>query len=308
MSTEAISNPATSKSSIRANTVFMALLVYFFVTLQKPISHMYVVSMIYAIPNSETWKYGMTFAIGCIGIALIFWGLRKDEVKGSLMGFLGAMLVWDSWVEMGLDFFEHANSIPMVKDAEGTPVLLGSHNILEISSIFLVFMLMMTMFQKDMRCRMLMWIRKQCGMREGLGKPTPGLKPQTSRIAATEYVFVNWFMYVLMIGILDPRIAGTYHPATYALSAAIFIWSVYLLYKQSKQNEVGLMIRYAIGAAGVAWYNWEITTYWGWYKEFWIDPNQMGKWAIVLALFIGIFIFLWKTPVNPDTGKSAKLQ
>ncbi|WNC72197.1 hypothetical protein RGQ13_19055 [Thalassotalea psychrophila] len=306
MTTDVVSQPSKF-SNIRANTVFMALLVYFFVTLQKPISHMYVVSMIYAVPHSETWKYLMTFAIGCIGVVLIYKGLKKDEVKGSLLGFLGAMLIWDSWVEMGLDFFEHANSIPMVKDASGTPVLLGSHSILEISSIFLLFMLITTMFQKDMRCRMLLWIRKTLGLREGLGKPTAGIKPQTSRIAASEYVFVNWFMYVVMILILDPRIAGTHHMATYILSAAIFVWSVYLLYKQSKQTEVGLMIRYAIGAGGVAWYNWEIATYWGFYKEFWIDPSQWGKWLVVLALFIGIFIFLWKTPINPDSGKSAKI-
>ncbi|TRX55020.1 hypothetical protein [Thalassomonas sp. M1454] len=307
MTTDVIS-PTSRFASIRSNTVFMALLVYFFVTLQKPISHMFVVTFIYVIPDSATWKYLVSIAIGCIGVVLIYKGLKKDEVKGSLLGFFGAMLIWDSWFEMGVHFFEKANDIPMVKDAEGTPVLLGSHVILEMTSIFLIFMLITTMFQKDMRCRMLLWIRKTLGLREGLGKPTAGIKPQTSRIAASEYLFVNWFMYCLMIFTLDPRIAGTHHMFTYVLSAAILVWSLYLLYKHSKQTEVGLMIRYAIGAGGVAWYNFEITTLWGWYNEFWVRPDLYPiSCSIVLLLFIGIFTFLWKTPINPETGKSLKL-
>ncbi|WP_448212058.1 hypothetical protein [Colwellia sp. MEBiC06753] len=307
MSEQALSQPQAN-TSIRANTVLLAILVYVFITLQKPISHMVVVSLIYMFPPEFTWKYLISFIYGAIGVVIVYKGLKMDEVKGSIMGFLGAMLIWDGWFELGLDFFEHNNHIPMVKDAAGTPVLLGSHNILEISGLFLIPILVLTMFQKDMRCRMLLWIRKTLGLREGLGKPTAGIKPQTARIAASEYIFVNWFMYVVMITILDPRVAGTWHPATYALSAAIFVWSVYLFYKHTKQNEVGLMIRYAIGAAGVAWYNWEITTYWGWYTEFWIRPDQNPiRCLLVIIAFIALARFLWKTPVNPDTGKSAKL-
>lgn len=306
MSEQTISTPAPL-SDIRKNTLLISLLVYLFITLQKPISHMVVVSLIYAMPADFYWKYLISFVYGCIGLVLVYKGLKMDEVKGSIMGFLGAMFIWDGWFELGLDFFEHNNHIPMVKDAAGTPVLLGSHNILEISGLFLLPILILTMFNKDMRCRMLLWIRKTIGIREGLGKPTAGIKPQVSRIAATEYIFVNWFMYVVMITILDPRVAGTWHPATYMLSGAIFVWSVYLLYRHTKQTEVGLMIRYAIGAAGVCWYNFEITTYWGWYTEFWIRPDQNPiRCAIVIMVFIAIARFLWTTPINPQTGKSAK--
>ena len=159
-----------------------------------------------------------------------------------------------------------------------------------------------------MRCRMLLWIRKTLGFREGVGKPTQGLKPQTARIAFNEYLYVTWFMYVLMIATLDPRLAGLHHPFTYALSAAILVWSLYLVYKQSKQNEVGLMIRYAIGAGGVFWYNFEIATLWDWYSEYWVRPDQNPvSCLLTILVFIALARFLWVTPVNPDTGKSAKL-
>ncbi|MCH1930355.1 hypothetical protein L9G16_09195 [Shewanella sp. A25] len=294
--------------AIRTNTWAMALLVYVFITLQKPLSHMYVVTMIYMFPPDFIWKYVVAFFIGCGGIVLIYKGLNKDEVKGSLMGLFGGILVWDSWFEMGMDFFEHHNSIPMVKDAAGVPTLLGSHVILEMSGIFLLATLLITLFQKDMRCRMLLWIRKNLGLREGTGKPTQGLKPQTARVAFNEYLYVTWFMYVFMILLIDPRIAGLHHPFTYAISAAVFCWSLYLLYKQTKQNEVGLMIRYAIGAAGVAWYNLEIIALWDWVDEFWVRPD---KYPIACLITIGIFAliarFVWLTPVSPESGKSAKI-
>lgn len=307
MTTDVIS-PTSRLANIRSNTVLMAFLVYFFVTLQKPISHMVAVSFIYAMPHDFVWKYVASFLISCFGFYLIYQGLKRDEVKGSLMGFFGAMLIWDSWFELGLDFVASAAAVPMVKDAAGTPVLLGSHVVMEMSGLFMILMLTLTMFQKDMRCRMLLWIRKTLGLREGLGKPTSGVKPQTSRIAATEYIFVNWFMYVLMIVLLDPRISGMHHPFTYAASAFIFIWSTYLIYKHSKQTEVGLMIRYAIGAGGVFWYNFEIATLWGWYGEFWVAPHIYPiSCLITILLFAGLFRFLWTTPINPDTGKSLKL-
>lgn len=116
-------------------------------------------------------------------------------------------------------------------------------------------------------------------------------------------------MYVLMIVFLDPRISGLHNPVTYVVSAAIFIWSVYLIYKHSKQTEVGLMIRYAIGAGGVFWYNFEITTLWGWYSEFWVAPHLYPiSCLITIALFAMLFRFIWTTPINPETGKSAKIQ
>ncbi|KXI30474.1 hypothetical protein [Paraglaciecola hydrolytica] len=306
-----MNSPAVTHSSasfsIRKNTLLMALIVYFFVTLQKPLSHMYVVTMIYMFPPDFLWKYLIAFCVGCLGVVLVFKGLKMDEVKGSLMGLFGGILVWDSWFEMGLDFFEHQNAIPMIKDAAGTPALLGSHVILEMSGLFLIITLIITMFQKDMRCRMLLWIRKTLGFREGIGKPTQGLKPQTARIAFNEYLYVTWFMYVLMITTLDPRVAGLNHVFTYVLSAAILVWSLFLLYKQSKQNEVGLMIRYAIGAAGVSWYNFEIATLWGLYSEYWVRPDQNPiSCLLTIAVFIVLARFIWLTPVNPETGKSAK--
>lgn len=298
----AISHP------IRSNIWAMSLLVYLFITLQKTLSHMYVVTMIYMFPPDFMWKYLVAFIIGCGGVVLVFKGLKHDEVKGSLMGFLGGMLVWDSWFEMGMAFFEHQNAIPMVKDAAGTPTLLGSHVIIEMSGVFLLTTLLVTLFQKDMRCRMLLWIRKTLGLREGTGKPTAGLKPQIARVAFNEYIYVTWFMYVFMIALIDPRIAGLHHPVTYAVSAAVFAWSVYLLYKQLKQNEVGLMIRYAIGAAGVAWYNVEIIVLWDWVDEYWVRPDLYPTACLLtIAAFIALARFIWVTPVNPESGKSAKL-
>ncbi len=87
------------------------------------------------------------------------------------------------------------------------------------------------MLNKDVRCRMLLWIRRRIGLGDTIGKPTQGYRPNVSRVAAFEYFFVTWFMYVLMITIIDPRLFGLHHPVTYTLSTLVCAWGLYLLYK-----------------------------------------------------------------------------
>ena len=273
---------------------------------EKMLAHTYTAITIYVLPSP--WKWIVPAVVGCIGVWLVLRGMGRDEVKGSLLGYLGAVLIWMSWFESGLPLLAHIAQIPPAIPEDGNVMagLLGEHIFLQMSGIFCVVTLFFIMLNKDVRCRMLLWIRRKIGLVEATGKPTQGYRPNVARVAAFEYFFVTWFMYVLMISIIDPRTFGLHHPVTYTLSALVCAWGLYLLYKCTQQREVGLAIRYGIGAVGVAWFIPETFAFYGVLYEFYLraDLHPIAM-SVVTIIYIACIVILYKTPINEKTGRSA---
>ncbi|MCH9695350.1 MAG: hypothetical protein K0U72_12640 [Gammaproteobacteria bacterium] len=283
----------------------VGILVMLLLIFEKFLAHTYTVITIYVLP--APWKFWVPGVLGALGIFMIIRGLRQDEVKGTLLGYSGAALVWMSWFENGLPQLARYSEIKTFLPTEGNRMagLLGEHVILQASGVFCLVALFFIMLNKDVRCRMLLWLRRRLGLATAVGVPAPGSRPNVARVAAIEYFFVTWFMYVLMLLIVDPRINGLYHPVTYALSVAIGLWGIYLLYKLTQQREVGFTIRYGIGAVGVAWYIPEILALYEKLYEFYLyaDKHPIAILA-VLVIFVFIFVVLWRTPVDKESGRA----
>lgn len=289
---------------LRRPPVLGLLLIVFF-AFEKFLAHTYTVITIYVLP--APWKYWVPGIIGALGVVLIIRGLGKDQVKGSLLGYSGAVLIWMSWFETGLPLIARADEIPSFLPESGNMMagLLGEHVLLEASGLFCFIVLFFIMLNKDVRCRMLLWIRRFVGLGTAVGTPSAGNRPNVSRVAALEYIFVTWFMYVITLLIVDPRINGLYHPVTYALCAAVGLWGIYLLFKMTQQREAGFALRYGIGAVGVAWFIPEVLALYGKFYEFYIYANKhpYAMTAVFIA-FVAIWIFLWRTPVDEKTGRA----
>ena len=273
---------------------------------EKMLAHTYTVMTIYVLPSP--WKYWVPFLIGCLGVWLVLRGMGRDEVKGTLLGYMGAVLIWMSWFESGLPLLAKYNEIKMFLPEQGNKMagLMGEHVILEASGIFCFVILFFLMLNKDVRCRMLLWLRRRTLRDEVVGKPTQGYRPNVARVAAFEYIMVTWFMYVITLVLVDPRLLGLYHPVTYALTGLIIAWGVYLAWKLTKQREVGMSIRYAIGAVGVLWFIPEILALYEVFYEFYlyVDRHPIAM-AFILLMVIVILRLLWTTPINEKTGRSA---
>ena len=283
----------------------LGLLLMMLLVFEKFLAHTYTVITIYVLP--APWKYWVPGVLGAVGILLIVRGLGRDEVKGTILGYLGAVLVWMSWFESGLPLLAAYNEIPAFLPSEGNRMagLLGEHVILQASGIFCIVALFFITLNKDVRCRMMLWIRRRIGLSTAIGIPAAGARPNVSRVAAMEYFFVTWFMYVITLVLVDPRLLGLYHPVTYTLAAAIAAWGIYLLYKLTQQREVGFALRYGIGAVGVAWFIPEVLALYEKFYEFYIYANKHPvAMTLVFAMFVAILVFLWRTPVNPETGRA----
>ena len=301
--TDTASNPGLTHSLRRAP--LLGCLIVIMMICEKMLAHTYTVITIYVLP--APWKWVIPFIVGCIGVWLVLRGMNRDEVKGSLLGYMGAVLIWMSWFESGLPLLARYSEILTFLPEQGNRMagLMGEHVLLQASGIFCVISLFFIMLNKDVRCRMLIWIRRRLGL-EVVGKPTQGYRPNVARVAAFEYFYVTWFMYVLTLVLVDPRLLGLYHPVTYLCSGLIMLWGVYLTYKLTRQREVGLAIRYAIGAVGVLWFIPEILALYEVFYEFYlyVDRHPLVM-ALVLLSVIAALRILWKTPINPSTGRSA---
>jgi len=283
----------------------LGLLVAVLLVFEKFLAHTYTVICIYVLP--APWKYWVPGVLGAVGVMLVVRGLGRDEVKGTLLGYSGAVLIWMSWFECGLPLLARYDQVPMFLPETGNQMagLLGEHVILQASAVFCLVALFFIMLNKDVRCRMLLWIRRKLGMGVAVGVPAPGARPNVARVAAMEYFFVTWFMYGLMLLIVDPRLFGLYHPVTVTLSVIVGAWGLYLVYLLTRQREVGFTIRYGIGAVGVAWYIPEALALYERLYEFYVraDKHPIAM-TLVLAAFVAIYVFLWRTPVSAETGRS----
>lgn len=301
----------------------VGLLAFSWVVLEKMIAHMYLVTLIYAGIPMEI-SYIIAFVLGALGLYLVWRGLSQgNQVKATWLGYMGGALIWVFWFEMYLHFIGAENNFALAKTAEGIvyldkaavtalfsgdttiprPYFMGSHVFLQSSTLFCMMMMIYMGMNKDIRCRLIMWVRNLFGLRAGI--PSRGYQPQYARVAAAEVMFVNWFMYTLMLVVNDERLLGLHHPANYVITAAVAGWAAYIIWKQSKQREVGLAIRYAIAVGGVFWYLPEQAVLWEWFKEPWVYYLDFPITSLfIITAYIGLMVMFWKTPVNPDTGKS----
>ena len=270
---------------------------------EKMLAHTYTVIAIYVLP--EPWAFWVPAIIGVFGVVLIIRGLGRDEVIGSLYGYLGSVLIWMSWFEPMLPRIARYNEFKRFLPEQGNKMagLLGEHVLLQSTTLFCLAVLFFVMINKDVRCRMMLWLRKR--LRLDVGKPTPAYRPNVARVAAFEYFAVTWFMYVITLMLVDPRLFGLYHPVTYVGSALITLWGLYLLYKLTQQREVGMAIRYGIGAVGVFWFVPEMAALYEVFYEFYLYSNRHP--IAVTAILIGfIYLIVWvrRTPINPQTQRS----
>lgn len=256
--------------------------------LWKPLAHC--VSVV-----SHSLMHGMTLLLAStlltlLGFALVWVGFRKDELTATLLGFAGGSLIFMFGLEPSFAAFATLMEVPPLQH-EGRVFLTPNLVVMEASIVLYLIILIFTGANKDTRCRMFLWFHRNFRLRPN--KPTPGYRRQFSRIVAMETIFVSWFFYLFIIVLIDPRLLGPTHPVTYAISAGMLVWGLYLvLFKQLRYTSMASAIRYAIPVVGILWYCFEISAIWRWYIEVWVRPFEYPLTNVFLAVLFIAAVYL----------------
>jgi hypothetical protein len=259
------------------------------VLLWRALAHNVVVLERAWLPHGATLAFGA--AAGAAGLWLVWRGLRRDELTATVMGFAGGALIWMGWFEHGFEFMASAIGLqPLLW--QGRPVLPPNLLLMYGSSFVLFALLLVLGLNKDTGCRMFLWCRRMLGMK--LAPPTPGLRKDFSRIAALEYVLISWFMYAVILVLLDPRLVGPRTAGIWVAFAGLLLWSAYLVWLcATRPDQPGAALRYAIGAGGIVWLTVELGAQLRVWVEVWIRPLEMplinAAFAVAFAVLLAGF-------------------
>jgi len=299
MSQIQVNGPATGPgvSTLANQPPWLGLLAFFIPFMWKPVAHTMSVVNHTLVPGMG--HYYSAGVIGVIGFIMVWTGFRKNELTGTLYGFMGGSFIFMGLVEPSFWLFaDLMNVAPLIVD--GVYVLSPNLLLMQASATSFFVILILLGADKDTRCRMFLWFHRNFRLRPN--PPTPGYRRQPARIAALETIMISWFFYILIITLLDPRILGRDHPFTMFLFWAMLAWGLYLVaFKLAKFRAMGPAIRYAIPVAGILWFNVEMAAQWKWLVELWIKPKDYPVEDVAFALLF-LVAMLISNPPTADRG------
>lgn len=246
------------------------LLAFAIAFLWKPVAH--TISVLNHTLFPGLGQFTSAAVIGVAGFALVWLGLKRDELAGTVLGFLGGSLIFLGLVEPSFWLFGQLFAVPPLV-VDGSPVLSPNLLLMEASSTSFFVLLIFLGLDKDTKCRMFLWFHRNFRLRPDA--PTPGYRRQPARITALETIMISWFFYIYIIVLMDPRLFGRGHFVTRALFVVMLAWGLYLVVaKLARYRALGPALRYAIPVAGIVWFDVELAAQWKWYTELWVRPVQ----------------------------------
>ena len=258
----------------------LGLMAWATVLLWTPLAHALMV-LEFRLPGTVS-KYLLSFLIGLVGWIMVWKGFRREELPATVLGFMGGGLIWLGWMEGSLEFLGHwLNPEPLMY--LGVELFTANLLLLQATGVFLIALLIWLGSNKDTHCRMFMWFHRNLKLTPA--RRTAGYKRQYSRIVALEVIMLNWFFYVLILVLFDPRILGPRHAATIGAVIAVFLWAMWLLiFRMPSMRQPAAALRYAVPCANIFWFCVEAGSAWQLYREPWIRPFEFPLTNALIGL------------------------
>lgn len=285
-----------NKISIR-NGVFAFLLVL----LLMPIGHSL---MILNDELLEDQKYIGAIVIGLIGIALLIWGIKikANPTTATILGFLGAILVWTGWVEFSFMWIAEKENVENL--VKGDTIITKREYLVMLSSLGILMTMTFYFLFTRTNCSFFIWFQKVFGFREDILTQT-GYKKPNAVIVFGETIMILWFFYILLLVVYDDQIAGDRHWATLVVAFGSLLWSVYLIFRLLQIMSFDYAIRYAVPTVIIFWNFIEIIGRWGLFKEIWIHPLEYLFEVSLFVVFLVVILFILIK--NPSFNRENKI-
>jgi len=285
-------NDALKKPPVVGILAFLVILSW------RPMAHTLTILMHELLSGPA--RMAMSFAVGALGVVLMWKGFKRDETTATLMGILAGSLIWTGWAEESFNGFAALLGVePLLW--RGNPLFPPGLLMIEASVVPLLMVLILLGANKDTQCRMFLWFHRTFGIYPD--KRTPGYKRQFSRVTTMEYLFIVWFFYVFNIVIFDPRLLGPDHPGTMVLLGAILVWGSWLLWQLCKQCNPGPALRYAIPTVGCWWVLIESVSAMGLVTEVWVRPLE---YPVIMSLCGVVCLALWAAYSRVDRVQASR--
>ena len=258
----------------------LGLMAWTTVLLWTPLAHTLMVLQYGLLADAPA--YLLSFIIGLAGWIMVWKGFKADSLPATVLGFMGGGLIWLGWMEGSFEFMGHWLNPPklMFMDVE---LFTANLLLLQATGVILVALLIWLGSNKDTHCRMFMWFHRNLKLTPA--RRTPGYKRQFSRIVALEVIMINWFFYVLILWLFDPRVLGPFHPATIAAVCAVLLWGLWLLFFRMVSIQTpAAALRYAVPCANVLWFCVEAGSAWQLYTEPWIYPFRFPVTNVMILM------------------------
>jgi hypothetical protein len=227
--------------------------------------------------------------MGLLGSVLIAAYLDDEEVKASVAGFFGGMLVWHGLAEGCLRFF--ADQFGVDKIQYGGFPLDGRYALLmATATILLALFTVFGLLNRETRCNFMRWILRR--LHWSPGNPTPGYQRSYARIAALETLFVQWLVFLLFL-----YLGGRFGSGFYL---SMLAWCSFLIWRLFRYPRAGLAFRYAIPIAVVLFSLVEVGAFFGAYPEYWKDllAYPVSNLATLGVFGTGVWLLLVRIPSN----------
>ena len=278
---------------------WVGLLAFFIVFIVQAAGHTVMIVMEEVWPG-EHYVYESAFAMGLVGFAMLFYGMRSEkEVFATWMGFWAGTFMWTGWVEFAFVWNANFLSVPDLMDASmpGEIATKAEYLVMMSSVGVLGATLAYFLINPETKCNFFLWIQRKGKLK--VGKPTKGHKRNFAAITALETIYVIWFFYLVLLFLYNPDIAGETSPAAYVFFFLNTIWAVYLFQRLVRFWKVTTAIRYAIPTAIIAWNTVELAGRWNLFVSFWERPQEywLEMTLFILAIAIAAVLAI-RTPAH----------
>ncbi len=266
-------------------TPFVGIIAFVIVLLTMPLGHAAMILMEKALGHD--FLYWGALILGFIGmIALMAGMLANKDLKATLLGLFGGLLVWTGWIEFAFVYYAHRFNIePLISNGE---VVTKPEYLIMPSSIgfWAIFMFYYLAGSKN-GCRFFIWLQDKLHIRNKIKLKSEARTPALTTFM--ELTMLLWTFYLVLLFAYDNHFAGDKHLITYIVAFASLLWSLFLFMKLIKIKELAYALRYAIPTVIIFWNFVEILGRWGLFKEIWIEPH---KYEVELSLMLLVLIIL----------------
>ncbi len=251
-------------------------------------------------------KYYGAVIMGIIGVLMTFWGIKKNHKAtfATIMGFLGAVLVWTGWIEFSFVWIAEKNDVAhLIVDGE---IATKREYLVMLSSLGLLATVVLFYLFSRSNCTFFIWFQKVFKFREDIISQT-GFKKPFAVSTFSETIMIIWFFYVVLLIVYDDQIAGDTHIATDIVAWGSLLWSVYLLTKLIRIQTFDYAIRYAVPTVVIFWNFIEVLGRRGFFKEIWVHPEEHWIEVSLFFVLLGLLLYLFLKKPSFERKRRATL-